>query len=482
LNLALARVACPSTILHSIKAGLDGARPFGLVRIILGDTLITDSFDSNEDFVYTGPVDYSRRWCLVSTRPDGVITGYVDKQQHAGPHLRAIAGYYHLLDGEWFYECVQASLHALEQELSDVLRRYGERRPIHAQPAAQWYDFGHIDTLADARRRLISSRSFNRLRVDPLLNTITKTSTYNEKLADELNWYLQLPKELQVLIPRLLEYENHDGKVSIKQEFYGYSSLAELFVFGNLTASTWGSVLRRIFDVQRLFRSHKGELTLREISRIYVDKTISRIDELRASGPEWMTTVSHASIIYNGRELVNVPHLLPQICRFGEMLARSAEVCIVHGDLCFSNILFDFNNQIVRLVDPRGDFGRKGIYGDPRYDAAKLRHSVCGLYDFIVFDMFSLTHQANEFTATIYCENHREIGRLFDELVVESGFDSHEIQFIEGLLFLSMVPLHAGKPQRQKMMYCRGLELLNDVLTAYPLDIGHERCEYADCN
>ena len=30
--------------------------------------------------------------------------------------------------------------------------------------------------------------------------------------------------------------------------------------------------------------------------------------------------------------------------------------------------------------------GHKGIYGDARYDIAKLRHSACGLYDVLVAD------------------------------------------------------------------------------------------------
>jgi hypothetical protein len=36
-----------------------------------------------------------------------------------------------------------------------------------------------------------------------------------------------------------------------------------------------------------------------------------------------------------------------------------------------------------------------------------------------------------------------------------------EVKFIEGLLFISMLPLHADHPRRQTMMYLRGLELLN---------------------
>ena len=76
----------------------------------------------------------------------------------------------------------------------------------------------------------------------------------------------------------------------------------------------------------------------------------------------------------------------------------------MHGDFCFSNILFDLGHQIVRVIDPRGRFGQKGIYSDPRYDMAKLRHSIGGLYDFIVADLFDVQEQEGEFVVHYLCQ------------------------------------------------------------------------------
>ena len=53
---------------------------------------------------------------------------------------------------------------------------------------------------------------------------------------------------------------------------------------------------------------------------------------------------------------------------------------------------------------------------------------------------------------------------MFDEMLLDAGYDVRAIRFIEGLLFLSMLPLHQGRPQRQQMMYFTGLRLLNEVL------------------
>jgi len=62
----------------------------------------------------------------------------------------------------------------------------------------------------------------------------------------------------------------------------------------------------------------------------------------------------------------------------------------MHGDLCFCNILYDINSQAIKLLDPKGSFGKIGIYGDIKYDIAKLKHYVHGKYDFIINDLFHL--------------------------------------------------------------------------------------------
>lgn len=62
---------------------------------------------------------------------------------------------------------------------------------------------------------------------------------------------------------------------------------------------------------------------------------------------------------------------------------------VIHGDCTFSNTLVDEKNQ-VWFIDPRGTFGKTKIYGDPRYDWAKLYYSAVGNYDKINSKEFSV--------------------------------------------------------------------------------------------
>lgn len=465
MELLMVPVTGGGSIIESLQAGLDASSATGPVRLVLGDTLIRDAYEG-EDFVYVGRVSESRRWCLAVTNEDGYICDYLDKQEGVSePHM-ALAGYYHLTDGAYLRHCVAESLVAGECELSHVLRRYGQQRPLQARPVQEWYDFGHIDNLVHARRQLLQPRYFNTLTINPILNTITKVSENSEKLRDELEWYLQIPEELKVLTPRIISHRQTNGRLEIVQEYYGYPSLAELYVYGDLHPDTWASILRHVMCIHGIFRGHPGRLSDEALAAIYTHKTMERFHLLRHQDAFWAETLAQETVVYNGRSLLNILPLQERLHERTCRLVETATVCVIHGDFCFSNILFDINHQIIRLIDPRGSFGARGIYGDSRYDIAKLRHSISGCYDFIVAGLFHLQGDpAGGFQGHVYANGvAHSVAHTFDKMIVEAGYDLQDIRLIEALLFISMLPLHSDHPQRQRMLYLAGLQLLNDAL------------------
>lgn len=468
LELQVVELADSNSILCSLSAGLGAGAVTGPLRLVLGDTLITDTFAGDLDFVYVGPVQQGRRWCLVRTDSDDRILEYLDKPDLGIGHYNAIAGYYHFVDPALFQLCLSQAIEAGERELIGVLRRCGERRELFARQTTNWYDFGHIDRLVDARRRLLKPRTFNLLKVDPVLNTITKASAKKGKLRDELRWYQALPPLLQVLTPRIVDHRECDDHLELVQEYYGYPTLAELFVFADLGRVAWTSILRQVLRVHEQLRQHKGEAGACDPRPVYLDKTFSRIAEWASQDARWRALVERETVAFNGCELRGIRVLEPEIRRRVAGLCESVDVCVVHGDFCFSNILFDITTQIVRLIDPRGSFGHQGIHGDPRYDIAKLRHSVHGLYDFIVADMFDLEEEGGSYSVEIYAE--RAVAGVvadFDTLVADLGYDRDDIRLIEGLLFVSMPALHTESARRQQVMYLQGLAILNEVVDAH---------------
>lgn len=465
IEIRFAFVSPGNTILHSIKAGLEQTFEKSIIRILLGDTLILDSFNSKKDFVYCGNVSEAKRWCIVKQDKYGTIDKLLDKEEIAGDSFVALAGYYQFINYEDFSTTLQACIGENKNQISDLLSGYKKQHPINAIPTTTWYDFGHIDHFIAAKQALLGSRFFNKLSINPVLNTITKTSEFDDKLQDELNWYLNLPIELQVLTPRILNHQYVDGKLEVIEEYYGYPTLAELYVYGELDPITWNLILKRVFRIHQEFRKKSGRLNKTDLEAIYATKTFERIEELIQRQPSWETFFSAERIIWNQNELEGWIKLKPKLISYLPKLIQTTPISIIHGDYCFSNILFDVSNQIIRLIDPRGSFGRKGIFGDARYDIAKLRHSVCGLYDFIMADLFQVTTEGLSFTSEIY-SNHIPIAlsKSFDRMAQEMDYDLQEIKIIEGLLFISMLPLHQDTPGRQQMMALRGLSLLNEVL------------------
>ena len=130
----------------------------------------------------------------------------------------------------------------------------------------------------------------------------------------------------------------------------------------------------------------------------------------------------------------------------------AGHIGIVHGDYCFSNILFDSRTQALKLIDPRGvdSSGNVTVYGDMRYDVAKFYHSVVGCYDFIIAGRYTVDGSKISFFEQ---ERLQRLSNIFDKVFFENGvFNKVEILAINVQLFISMLPLHSDRPDRQVAM------------------------------
>ncbi len=463
MEVHFAFVQSGGTILHSLLAGLSWVRPASGVHIILGDTLLRDVFPEHPDFVFVGDYVNPEDWCLVETNSEGHVSAYVDKKPNVKDGLMALAGVYSLADTALLRSAVVESIRVGGKEISSVLEKYARTRAISVMKAHEWYDFGHIHYFNLAKRKLLQSRYFNSLSIDPVLGMITKESERTDKLRDELAWYQALPLHLQLLCPRLV-FGQDSNRVVITQEYYGYPNLAELYVFGEFGFSVWMNALTKLMAVHSLLKNVHGEVTEDDVVYMYQGKTFSRLAELTLV-PYWTALLKRTNLKINGVSHLNVHQLEDAISRQVLKLARTVDGGIVHGDFCFSNILYDLNSQVARMVDPRGSFGKQKLYGDPRYDVAKLRHSVSGRYDFIMADLFTAEESGDGFVFDLpKSENYDAICKYFDELIVANGYKKEEIMFIEGLLFISMVPLHKENFKRQLAMFLNGIIILNEVI------------------
>lgn len=464
LQVTYVTLSSSESIVHSLFEGLKAGQSQLPTRVILGDTLIRDSYPAHSDYIFVQEVNDSQRWCVADVSIYGTVTGYHDKQPHVPrPHF-AVCGHYTFSNTGLLIDSTAVCYASQKKQLSDVLLSYQQKQPVTAVKAEQWFDFGNIDNLLKAKQQLLQSRFFNSLSIDPLLNTITKISEFDEKLRHELQWYKLLPAHLRVLTPRIISEEIINNRLHLVQEYYGYPTLSELFLYSDLDEEQWESIFMKLFALNGIFRQHTASPDAMDAADLYLTKNFARLEAARAE-PYWNILLQQEEIFFNGKKLINFHGLEHEVRTRLQQLADNSSCTILHGDLCFSNILYDTSNQIIRLIDPRGSFGKPGIYGDPRYDIAKLRHSVAGGYDYIVSDLFELEENNGHFEGAIFKnENAPALSHLFDAILQQHGYILPDIRLIEAMLFISMVPLHKDKPQRQKMMYLTGLEQLNELI------------------
>ncbi len=441
--------------------------------VVLGDTHFQFAdpalLSGSDAAVLIEPVDDSYRWCTVETDAQGRIKEFRDKVPDLPGPLKALIGVYYFprLD-----ELQAASDEAVSEhesrdertELADILRIVNRQRAIHAVRAGDWLDCGNPDRQASSHRTLLQKREFNELSIDSVMGTVTKRSRYVEKFLDEINYLRLLPPDLAVLFPRVLDYSTSWQDPWVTLEFYGYPTLAEMFVFENVNPGIWERVFVHLRDIiVQGFMRHTRPLSSDVLKDVYLTKTRTRLERLQGP-PELLALTKHAGRVrVNDCEVDNLPLLWDRLQADVERLALNGQGCVVHGDLCLSNILYDLRSRVCKFIDPRGSFGDSGIYGDPRYDVAKLYHSVYGLYDFITNDLFHVDLNDEQIHLNIRSRpQHVEIKQRF-ERVFFADFDRREITLITGLLFASMPALHYDAPRRQMAMYARALQLLAEV-------------------
>ncbi len=347
-----------------------------------------------------------------------------------------------------------------------ALQEYLSNRKYDLVQADEWIDVGHIDTYYQAKKRFLNVREFNSLDTDGQRNRITKSSEEASTIEGEYNWYTSLPEEIKAFAPKVYRYD--EKRPSLELEYIGYPPLRDLHLHGAHGLHIWNRIFSRLFymlDAFGQFRTRSDvEHSLREM---YVYKTKRRLSAVEESV---LQPFNHSRVTINGQKAAGLPEIVDDLDSKLQAggLFRLTEFTVIHGDLCFSNILFDLRNRVVKLIDPRGKFGSHVIYGDQRYDLAKLRHSVAGNYDFIINDMFEIHVDVSSrvINYDVHSDQiHEERERLFDGLLQQEYPEwFREIKLIESLLFLSMVPLHEDSVQRQQYMLARGIEQFNEVL------------------
>ena len=438
-------LALAESVMLAIIQSLAADTPLTLLH---GDTLFVDLCEIPLDALSAHAGTHPYPWAAVTSQAPFAVAPAAEEDSFL------VSGLFRFSKGLTFLKCLAGARTDFLGALNDYAALTPSFRAV--EDCGQWLDLGHLNTYYDSRRALTTERAFNTLAITR--DAVCKTSSQSDKIEAEAAWFEAIPAGLRGHVPAYL------GRVEPGANRPGYSlayeylcPLSDLYVFGAIGPSMWRRILATCGETLALMRGWKpGAIEAGWFAHLYEGKAVERY---RAFAEQAGIPAERGWWI-NGRQFPSPLGLI------GEMAARIGEpgdedAGVLHGDFCFSNILFDFRRGGVKMVDPRGyaEPGKPGIYGDTRYDLGKLHHSVIGRYDFIVAGYYDLARPASD-ALDFQVAGSEPIEAQFRQVICQNDPERERIAAaISVLLFFSMLPLHAENRDRQWALLANGYRL-----------------------
>lgn len=431
--------------------------------IISPVTTIPTQLVNKNSYLVEDDIRASAGWSFIISDPDA--TQFISRNSKDDVHVgNAFTGVFRVVKHDLLDCLTQIEGNDLINAVSYLASSYD-----HQSQLVEWIDIGHAINYYHAKSKIVASRHFNSIDIDPVKGVVTKRSQKIEKIQNESKYVTTLPKEIQIWYPRQVgEVEVCDGWAIQQMEYYAYPVVSELFLYWHLETSQWQQLIKSVSRLLGDFKAYPVMVSEQEHQDLYVSKLFERVDQFSSQVHQLYPQIfTGQTIVVNHVELYSLPFLREWICTFSKNLYRKEDHCLMHGDLCFNNILYDPYGGTLRLIDPRGGMSVDSINlhaGDIKYDLAKFAHSAIYGYDFIVAGQFKLNFSEHIFCYEIFNnKNSDTMTQMTADLFAEFHVNPQEIDFIVGMLFVSMTSLHAENSERQLLMYLHGLSILNRV-------------------
>jgi len=311
------------------------------------------------------------------------------------------------------------------------------------------------------------SRAYNSFEIDTKSKSVVIKKSKELRLLDEIYYYKSLPPDLSIYFPRILYSEIKDSNYEVGMEYYAYNNLGNLMINEPFNPIIWEKIFNFLFNFIRNCSDYSLNKDISDSKLMYIDKTENEYKNLITNFSYFKLFEENEFIFLNGKKLKTFNIIWPKIKEYIEKTCLIDNLTYIHGDLCFSNILFGYNNinkdVILKFIDPRGSFGKVKNYGDSYYDLAKLMHSCDGGYEYFITDNFKIEDDSSNFTLNYFNNNKIKIKNIFNQIINNSQFNSNKIQILQGTIFIGMCARHYDSFERQKAMLLTGLQILNDV-------------------
>lgn len=472
-NVRPVTISRDSTLVDSILTGLRAVKASGLssVNVHFVDTKVVSKNVADCIAVKSAPDD--NRWTTVYRGISNTL--HFEDFEKVVPRSKAVIGYFAINELDIFLKIFIAQLSeklddyrvALWEtwKLYDIYTNNG----VHLEEVEVWIDFGHLDSYYASRGNQIRGRSFNSFDFNSSRNMITKRSSEIDVATSEIEWYRGIPEHMKDLVPK---YSSNESLSEYDVEFIPSITLAESLIYCKKDKTFWrrstGAIEDALSRMRKTLDPDNDYVSLEEFQYdIYIRKSEKRISSFIEG--HRLIDVKKISRVNNQ----NVPRFENLVEHMFDRLTKmidGSSWSMIHGDFFLGNLLFDYRQSSLILIDPRGQFGKSGIFGDPRYDVGKLGQSILSRYDFLANNLFTARiHGVDSLNLDIHMskesiDTNQFLLEWYLNLLQKFGYDLQSIKILTANLLLTCAELHKDNPRRQIALLASFISLMTECL------------------
>lgn len=345
--------------------------------------------------------------------------------------------------------------------------------PIHTW-SQSWQEFQRLKSLQPLDLNQIqdflsftsgstATRHFNEVQIDAYY--YTKRSSDKRKMQAEYSFCSLVPERMRPWLIQPFDFQDEGERASYKMLRYYLADAALQWVHGAFEPTTFTAFIERLlfFVSDRPQQVCEENDSTAKAKDLFVDKVKKRVHEFLAM-PEGQSINQLATSATPELDLSN------QLTRYLKLYNRFARGfsfnyhAIGHGDPCLSNVLYDQQRCLLKLIDPKGALSEQDLWTNPLYDLCKISHSILGDYDFINNGLYNVGFtDHNDLTLRFEHTNHEELKSIFLSKVKDMGHDVRIMRLGEASLFLSMLPLHIDYPNKVIAFMLKAHKILDEV-------------------
>ncbi len=331
-----------------------------------------------------------------------------------------------------------------------------------------------------------STRVITKLIKKPVYVVRKEAKQGREKLIDEITWIKNLPADLKIYFPEILDCKINKNKAWYEMIYCPNPTLRALIMSKTRKKEEILPILNSLinFMFSKIYSQRRIKSPPDYAKRIHLERIKERLNETKKQSLIMRKIIDSRTITINGKVLSNIPEIIEFLEKDLNLLKRLEPpfLCMTHGDLHFDNLAVDTTSQPIKftLLDPRG----KDKEYNYDYDLGKLWHSFHGKYDLTHEGLFKIKHSfiGDNFIADIsFTDNdlfltYDYLYKEFRKLLYRNNFLKENknwelrTEFSEMSHFCSVMPFHLKNDNKEEIaiaLYLMGVKLANEFVSKY---------------